>query len=257
MSRPVSEDDLHAYIDGALSDARRAEVETYLDSNPHVAERFGRFAQQRDSLRAALGPIADEPVPPQLNPDHLVAGRPRSLRPQWAAVAACLLVVLGGAGGWTLRGLGADSEVGIAALANEASYSYAVFGSDPVRAVEVSADDQDGLVRWMENRLARRVHVPDLAGAGFQLIGGRIVATQNGPAGLLMYDDTAGRRIAILMRPMIEQDRNARMAQQRRGDVVGYSWADNGMGYSLVGKDGPRRLHPVADEARRQLLSMT
>lgn len=257
MSRPISEEDLHAYIDGALSGARRAEVEAYFDGNPHIAERFGRFAQQRDSLRAALGPIADEPVPPQLNPAHLVASRRRSWRPQWAALAACLLVALGGAGGWTLRGMGADSEVGIAALAKEASYSYAVFGSDPVRAVEVSADDQGGLVRWLENRLARQVYVPDLAEAGFQLIGGRVVATQNGPAGLLMYDDTAGRRIAILMRPMIEQDRNARMAQQRRGDVIGYSWADNGMGYSLVGQDGTRSLHPIANEARRQFLSMT
>lgn len=257
MSRPISEDDLHAYVDGALADARRIEVEAYLDDNPHIAERFGRFAQQRDGLRAALGPIADEPVPPQLNPAHLVAGRGWTRRPQWAAVAACLLVALGGAGGWTLRGMGADSEVGIAALANEASYSYAVFGSDPIRAVEVSADDQDGLVRWMENRLARRVHVPDLTRAGFQLIGGRVVATQNGPAGLLMYDDTAGRRIAILMRPMIVQDQNARMAQERRGNVVGYSWADNGMGYSLVGHDGTRALHPIADEARRQFLSTT
>lgn len=256
MSRPISEDDLHAYVDGALADARREEVEAYLDGNPLIAQRFGHFARQRESLRAALGPIADEPIPPQLNPAHLVAVR-RSYRPLWSAAAACLLVALGGAGGWTLRGMGGDRDAGIAALADEASYSYAVFGSDPVRAVEVSAADRGELVRWLENRLARQVHVPDLAKAGYGLLGGRVVATQNGPAGMLIYDDRAGRRIAILMRPMIKQDQNARMAQGRRGGVIGYSWADSGMGYSLVGTEGPRQLHPIADEARRQFLLMT
>lgn len=153
--------------------------------------------------------------------------------------------------------MGADQRVGIDALAQEASYAYAVFGPDRGRPVEIAAADSAALVRWVEKRLSRPISVPDLSSAGYRFMGGRLVATQNGPAGLLMYDDTKGGRIAILMRPMM-QDENTPMAAHREGEVVGYAWADNGMGYSLVG--GPNAaslLHPVADEARRQLRSRT
>ena len=258
MSRPISEDDLHGYVDGALSAARRAEVEVYLERNPEVAARYAVFGHQRDALRTVLSPIAAAPVPPQLNLAHLVASR---RRPNWsiwrAAAAACLLLIAGGASGWMLRGMGADDRAGISALAQEASYAYAVFGPDHGRPVEIAAADSTALVRWVENRLSRPIAVPDLSSAGYRFMGGRVVATQNGPAGLLMYDDAKGGRIAILMRPMV-QDQNAPMAEHREGEVGGYAWADNGMGYSLVGGlNAASLLHPVADEARRQFRSRT
>lgn len=259
MSRPISEEDLHAFVDGALSDSRRAEVEAYLESNPEVAERFARFGAQREALRSALGPIADEPVPPNLNLGHLMASSHRPNRSAWqAAAAACLLLLAGGGGGWMLRGMAMEQPVGVNALAQEASYAYAVFGSDSRRPVEIAATDSDALLGWFEKRLSEPISLPDLSGAGYQFIGGRVVATQNGPAGLLMYDDAAGTRIAILMRPMVRRDENAPMAEHREGDVVGYAWADDGMGYSLVGGlNVADALHPIADEARRQILKRT
>lgn len=254
MSRPISEDDLHAFVDGALPDSRRMEVEAYLESNPEVAERYARFGAQRDALRAALRPIAAEPVPLNLNLRHLVASRRRSGRSGWqAAAAACLLLLAGGGSGWMLRGAGMERPAGINALAQEASYAYAVFSPDGGRPVEIAAADSDALVRWVETRLSKPVSLPDLSGAGYRLMGGRVVATQNGPAGLFMYDDAKGTRIAILMRPMVRRDENAPMAEHREGDVAGYAWADDGMGYSLVGGLDADILHPIADEARRQI----
>ncbi|QNQ10426.1 anti-sigma factor family protein [Sphingomonas alpina] len=256
MSRPIAEDDLHAFVDGALAPARRAEVEAFLEKNPEIANRFGRFAEHRVELRSALAPIAAEPIPPQLNLAHLIAARRPARWAKWSSmIAACLLLLIGGAGGWLLRGDGAAGGVGIEALADEAAYAYAVFGTDRARAVEIPAADGPMLARWMENRLRRRVTMPDLARRGFRLMGGRVVATRNGPAGLLMYDDARGLRIAILMRPMIAQDRSARMAFHRQGDVVGFTWADRGMGYGLMGTASAGLLHPLADEARRQFQS--
>lgn len=259
MNRPISEDDLHAFVDGALSDGRRAEVEAYLEANPEVAERYARFGAQRDALRTALGPIAAEPVPLKLNLGHLAASRRQASRTGWrAAAAACLLLIAGGGSGWMLRGMGMDRPAGINALAHEASYAYAVFSPDGGRPVEIAAADSDALVRWVEQRLAHPVSLPDLSGAGYRLMGGRVVATQNGPAGLFMYDDAKGARIAILMRPMVRRDENAPMAEHREGDVAGYAWADDGMGYSLVGGiDAADFLHPIANEARRQIRART
>lgn len=259
MTLPISEDDLHAFVDGALPEHRRAEVEAYLEKNPDVADRFAQFGTHRAALQAALGPIADEPVPPALNLRHLIASRrPSSWTGRRAAAAACLLLVAGGGGGWMLRGLDMGRAAGIDALAQEASYAYAVFSPDGGRPVEISAAESEKLVRWIEQRLAQPVSLPDLSGAGYRLMGGRVVATQNGPAGLFMYDDARGGRIAILMRPMVRRDENAPMARHREGDVMGYAWADDGMGYSLVGAMAAAdHLHPIADEARRQIRART
>ena len=59
--RPVTEDDLHGYVDQAMSPERRAEVASYLDDHPDVGRRVAGFADQRRLLRAALAPIAEEP----------------------------------------------------------------------------------------------------------------------------------------------------------------------------------------------------
>lgn len=254
MSRPTSEDDLHAYVDGLLPAARRADVEAYLAGNPEVAERFARIGQQRDALRTALGAIAAAPVPPQLNLEHMVSSRRRPRWPDWrAAAAACLLFSAGATGGWMLRGTTTEERVGITALAEEANDAYAVFAPDGGRAVEIPAADSATLVSWVEDRLARPILLPDLSATGYRFIGGRVIATGHGPAALLMYDNAQGGRIAVFMRPMLHADQSAPMARHRKGDAVGFAWAENGMGYSLVGGSGAAtNLHPIADEARRQ-----
>ncbi|MBU3969702.1 MAG: anti-sigma factor, partial [Alphaproteobacteria bacterium] len=73
--RPISEDDLQAFIDGALDEARRAEVQTYLDAHPETAARIAGYRAQAEALRTALRPFADQPLPPGLGVRTLVARR--------------------------------------------------------------------------------------------------------------------------------------------------------------------------------------
>jgi anti-sigma factor RsiW len=67
-----------------------------------------------------------------------------------------------------------------------------------------------------------------------------------------MYDDDHGNRIVVLTRPMNGTDENAPMTPQAEGDVAGFSWADGGIGYSLVGQAPADSLRPLADEVRKQ-----
>lgn len=250
--RPISEDDLHGFVDDALSPGRRAEVEGWLERNPGVAERVTRFREQRADLREALGPIAEEPIPADLNLAHLAARRRRHFPGFWrAAVAACVCLGVGGTAGWSLRGFDDPALRGPAAVAREAAVAFAVFGSDRNRPVEIRANESADLVRWISNRLRRPITVPDLSAAGYRFMGGRLVATAAGPAGMLMYDDDHGVRIAMLMRPMA--DSQARMSEVHEGELTGFAWADGRFGYGLVGDADAGRLHPVADEVRRQM----
>ena len=251
-NRPITEDDLHAYVDDVLQPERRAEVGTYLADHPDVAKRVAGFADQRELMRAALAPIADEPLPPELNLSRIIEGKRRRSPPAWWAIAAMLLLGVGGFGGWIVRGSLEASPGGLAALAQEAADSYNVYAPDRVHPVEMRASDAAQLVRWVSGRLNRPVRVPDLASSGYRLMGGRLVATQHGPAAMFMYDDDHGSRVVVLTRPMSRADQNAPMKAQSNDGATGLTWADNGIGYCLVGEAPAETLRPVANEVRRQ-----
>jgi anti-sigma factor RsiW len=252
MERPINEEELHAYVDGALSATRHAEVEEYLRGHADIAARVQVFAAQRAALRAALAPILEEPVPPELSLPTLIARHRRPASLPWRQIAASvLLLTLGGAAGWTLRGTSAETS-GVIALAQEAADSYAVYTPDRARPVEIRATDRDVLAHWLSVRLDRSIKVPDLSAAGYRLMGGRLVATAHGPAGMFMYDNDHGMRLVLLVRAM-GPDRAATMTEHSQGNVNGYAWAGNGLGCSLVGPAAPDVLHPLANEVRRQM----
>jgi anti-sigma factor RsiW len=254
--RPITEDDLHAYVDQALEPERRREVAAYLDDHPDVAKRVTAFDGQRDLLRAALAPIAEEPLPAALNLARIIENRRRQPSRVGWAVAAMLLLSIGGAGGWVMRGALQASPSGLVALAQEAAASYTVYAPDHDRPVEVRASDATQLVQWVSGRLHQPVKVPDLSTSGYRLMGGRLVATAHGPAAMFMYDDDHGSRIVLLTRPMNGTDENAPMTPHAKGDVAGFAWADGGIGYSLVGQAPPDSLRPLANEVRKQARSI-
>ena len=251
--RPITEDDLHAYVDRVLESERQAEVADYLREHPDVAKRVAAFAGQRELLRTALAPIAEEPLPPELNLSRIIENRAR--RPSVArwAMAAMLLLSIGGLGGWAARSALEVTPGGLVALAQEATASYNVYAPDRVRPVEVRASDSAQLVQWVSDRLHRPVKVPDLTTSGYRLMGGRLVATSHGPAAMFMYDDDHGSRIVVLARAMSSADQNAPMIPQSQGDVGGFAWADDGLGYSLMGHAAPESLRSIANEVRRQV----
>ncbi|WP_394822276.1 anti-sigma factor family protein [Pendulispora albinea] len=252
--RPISEDDLHAYVDATLESVRRIEVEAYLELHPEVAHRVDGYVRQRQALREAFAPIAEEPVPSALDLPRLIEARRRAIVPPWRfAAAAVLLLAIGGAGGWFLRGrTAAVAGAGVASLAQEAADSYEVYGPDRVRPVEIHASDTAQLVAWISQRLQHPIAVPDLAPAGYRFMGGRLVATSHGPAGLFMYDDDRGTRLIMLVRPMAIE-KNMPMSNHRRGSLSGIAWSKQGIGYSLVSPASDEVLHPLADEIRRQV----
>jgi anti-sigma factor RsiW len=140
---------------------------------------------------------------------------------------------------------------GIAALAEEAASAFDVYGVNYSRAVEFGATDKAQLVRRIASQIGRTVSVPDLTASGYSFMGGRLVATPHGAAGLMMYSNGRGQRLLMLVRPMaIDQD--TRMSEHSYGDINGFTWAIKGMGFSLVGPAPADLLHPIANEARRQ-----
>lgn len=249
--RPISEDDLQAFIDGALDEARRAEVQTYLDAHPETAARIAGYRAQAEALRTALRPFADQPLPPGFGVRTLVARRrARGARGRTAAAAAMVLCV-GGLAGWFGHVATVAPARGVQALAQEAVDNYEVYAADARRPVEMAADQRATLVRWVSERLGASVEAPDLAAAGYRFLGGRLVTTPNGPAALFVYEGEGADRLTVMVRPMAV-DRNRPMSERSFGDLGGVTWSSDGLGFSVVAPRASGRLTPLANEVRRQ-----
>jgi anti-sigma factor RsiW len=101
---------LMAYADGELDAAARAAVEAAIAADAALAQRVARHRELRERLHAAFDPVLSEPLPERLLASARGAPRtgdvmplrarsaPRGSWPQWAAIAASLVIgVLSGA----------------------------------------------------------------------------------------------------------------------------------------------------------------
>ena len=245
---PVSEDDLHAYVDGQLTAECRQIVEDHLRRNPDTAHRVSDFQAQREAIRAAFASPAAQ-LPPQLSLAHIIAHRGRRARTPWL-VAASVLVALcvGGGTGWFLHGMaeGGQTQRAIALLSQEALSSHVVYAVDVRHPIEVPGSEAPHLQQWLSNRLKRVVVAPDLSALGYHLVGGRLLATEHGgAAALLMYDDAKRNRISVLLRPMTPDLRAPGETIQRDG-VNGLAWIANGLGIAVVAALPENDLTPLA-----------
>jgi anti-sigma factor RsiW len=249
---PVSEGELHAYVDGQLPSGRLAAVQRHLQEQPDDAERVGVYGAQRGALRAAFAGIVAETLPPKLNPQFLLEQRMSERRAFWQMAASVAFALgVGGAGGWLLHGLLRPPTNDLTLLAQEAVANHIVYTADKRRPIELGAEQRDDLARWVSNRLNRQVVPPDLIDSGFRYIGGRLAATPQGPAGLFMYQNDQAVRLTVFVLPIAGAGSHQPQWVDV-GRVDGYAWIDKGIGYSVVAAVPRTELRRVADQVRDQ-----
>jgi anti-sigma factor RsiW len=254
--RPVEEDDLHARIDGQLPRERAEDVEAYLAAHPEEQARFSQYARQRQALRAAFVAQAGGPIPNRLRVAHLVARQRRHRRRQFGQIAAALcLIVLGGIGGWAARDLtGPPSSSSPGAVASmitaDAIAAYRTFSVEVRHPVEVDAGEEAHLVQWLSKRLGRQLVVPDLAAAGFRLMGGRLLPAEDGPAAQFMYENGNGERLTLYLRTGVGGETAFRYHEE--GGIGAFYWSDEGFGYAIAAKADRDLLLRIAEIVYQQ-----
>jgi anti-sigma factor RsiW len=232
---PVTEADLHAWLDGELPSSRWPVVEAHLDANPEDLERIEAYRRHKDMLRRVFA------IPPEPAAVPAAATLEPAPRRSWrrlagAAAAAMLLVVGGAAGGWFARGAMAPAgpAPATARFVADAVTAHEVYVAEVRHPVEVAADQEAHLVTWLSKRLGAPLSAPSLAAAGFQLVGGRLLPGAVGPAAQFMYEDGGGRRITLYVRPHAAADSAFRLAEQ--GRVSAFHWEDKGLAWALLGE---------------------
>jgi anti-sigma factor RsiW len=282
MTTPITDTDLHAWLDGELTPERRAEVEAWLHTHPEDAARVRLWAADRDVLRLQFEALLAEPVPQRLR-DVVSGGAARPAGPPWLRWAAALaLFAVGGVVGAGVMWRSQSDAVAAAVAAARAGpaaggwtqravVAHSVYVPEVRHPVEVRAQEEH-LSRWLTKRLDVDVKLFDLRAQGFELVGGRLLPDAAGPSAQLMYEAIAQptaanvassaavarpARVTVYLRKP-DDTTSAEFRYEQRGELGMFYWVEGASehgkpcGYALVGALPRAQLLALAEAIYQQ-----
>lgn len=235
MNSIPSEHDLHAYVDGRLEGELREAVERYLACQPERAAEVQAWQRDAQRLRAMLGSdtlLADNSA---LLPSAIRAQRRRRMRGRLSMAAAAVLCIgVGGVGGWQMRGPGLTTGV---PPMGDAIAAYRLVAMDDRLRPDVVPRHAGDMQSWLDTHFEHAARLPDLSGAGFHPVGGRLFATDQGAAAMVVYQDAAGHAISFYVRPPGPRNHLLPSGQRADGGLLAQYWSGNGYNYAMVSRD--------------------
>jgi anti-sigma factor RsiW len=235
---PITDSDINAYVDNQAAPRRRQAVDEALLRDQALADRVALLERQNAALRDGFDLWLDEPIPERLIaaavPPAAVGRRPV---PRWiglaAAAAASLAIGLGG--GWFARELLLQQDGTPTTFSRQAALTHALYASDINRPVEIWAAEEQRLVNWLTKRLGIAVRAPDLNSVGYALVGGRLVAGNELPTALFMYENADKQRLSLQVRKQVGGRDETAFRYALEGGVGVYYWIDDNCSYALSG----------------------
>jgi anti-sigma factor RsiW len=241
--------DLHAYVDGQLPPASRQKVETWLAANPQARQQADDYAAMRDGLRALYGPVMQEPIPARLR------RRPWQWpRPVLGMAASVTLLFTGAWIGMQLEPSAVLPLTGSPHVVREAAMAYAVYTPEVRHPVEVPGAQSEHLVAWLTKRMGVQMHAPRLDPLGYNLVGGRLLSSDDGPGALIMYENAEGRRVVLYACLNEDSNRNTAFRFAQEEGVSVFYWLEGSLSYALAGEVDRAGLLRLAESVYRQVV---
>jgi anti-sigma factor RsiW len=250
---PITEDELHVYVDGQLPVDRLAAVERWLATHPEDAARVAAWRAQADAIRARFDSAAKEPIPERLALDRIM--RRGYL---WKAVAAAAVVIAffaGGAAGWLLRGAPVMPPSPFEMFTADAMQAYKLYVGEVRHPVEVPGIERQHAVQWLSKRLNYQLRVPNLEEINLKLVGARLLPGPTGPAAFFMYEGPSGERFTLYC-GIVKAPQTA-MRYHGGNQIAAFYWVDRDVAYVLTGPADREKLLRVAQAAYDQIETRT
>jgi anti-sigma factor RsiW len=249
---PVTEDELHAFVDDELPADRKEAVAAWLAEHPEQAAIVASWRAQAEAIRARYGAIAAQPVPARLDVERIVrqgVGR-RSLAAVVAA-AAVVAFVAGGAAGWFARGASAAPN-GFNTITADALDAYKLYVVEVRHPVEVPGSERAHMTQWLSKRVGTALRVPDLESIGLKLVGGRLLPGPTGDAAAFyMYENASGERYTIYCAKAAAPESALRYKSDDR--TAAFYWVDNKVAYVVSGPADREKLEKVTKMVYEQI----
>lgn len=276
----IADADLHAYVDDRLPAGQRVAVEDYLRKNPDVAARVQAYTEQKSAIQALHREKLKESIPERLlRAAHGEGASPKetTTTPQhkpwmsvlsfngaaWRIAAGLVIAFVGGMAGWVGRGqlvaetttphLASSADPTGGGLPRWAAMAHRVYSPDMKRPVELGAQDEPQLVKWLSRRLRTPIQPPTLSGFGYNLIGGRLLSGPQGPVAQLMYQNASGQRLTLYVSSERAATQQGDVHYAKEGSVNVYYWFYDKYGYAMSADVDKARLEPLAASACQQL----
>jgi anti-sigma factor RsiW len=221
---------LHAFADGELEGQERKAIEQLLATNDDARKALTAIQFQKSELHKAYDAVLAEDVPFALLNAAKSIGK-RSALPYAAVAASLALVLIGGASGWIAA---QNSEtLQAASLERRALIAHEVFSVEVKHPYEVAAADHEHLQEWLSKRVGGEVKIPDLVSAGYTLLGGRLLAGENSPAGQLMYEAANKQRLTVFISAN-ENGKDEALRLEEHGAFFTCYWRDGKLAMAVT-----------------------
>jgi anti-sigma factor RsiW len=219
----ISDEDLHAYVDGALESDRALAVRNALAANAGLAESAALFQADKAMLKTIYAPLTERPLPREWT--AMVHRRSSPVRP-WrlaGAIAAAVLILVSVSLTWWHYVSPWNGDVVQTALdardGTLAPQRYIVL-NDIAQAHRYDAA--------LRQTIASNVHIPDLSRMGYRPSGLRLYAA----AAELLYQGPQGRVFTLYMK---RSDGSARFDQFAHGGLRVCIWQDDQISTVMAG----------------------
>ena len=236
MNIVLTDNDLHAYVDGQLEPERRREVEAFLSRSPHYAALVEDYRRQRILLHRLYDGIEEGELPTEIT--SLAATADRALRvsrlvrttTRGAAVCGAIALVAGTIL-YTAPTFNQQTADPLVDFRRQAIAAHLALGDDPLTtdpAVEGAS-----------------LTVPELDAIGLIPVTRRLLQTSSGAALQIIYADNDNTRVTLYAQSVDGEIQDAAFAAE---DGVGQIfWRDSGVAFSLLGMPDEERLSRIAD----------
>lgn len=250
----VTEDELHAYVDGQLPAERRGAVEAWLAGHPEDAARVAAWRSQAELIRARFGAVAEQPPPQHLRPAQLARRIRRGLLAATAAASVAAFCA-GGVVGFFVRGAVSPAPSDLNRFTADALDAYRLYTVEVRHPVEVPGAQRPHLVQWLSKRVGSPVRAPELEKMGLKLVGGRLLPGPTGATAFFMYESDSGERFTLYCGQTA--DRATALRYLASDHNAAFYWVDGNLYYVLVGPAGRDKLRAIADAAYDQIDART
>jgi len=250
----VTEEDLHAFLDGELAEDRREQVQAHLRDHPEDAKRLRAYRADGDAIArifAQAGQLPQDTTPPfrsstSLSPQGRTAASSRNATiVRWRRAAAVALVCAGAliAALWGMHQDGSEeatwARFGTDALA--AHQSLVQPGAQPVLAASL-----DDVSDYLSAKLKKRMELRRPAVADYTLVGSKFITTPKSRVAQLAFKHRDGTLLTMYLEPWPEKADAPFRIVARQSNVITMLWVDDEIGCAVSSTLPPDRLEQAA-----------